>query len=44
MDVGGRPPYWTDPKAFSDRVDKYFNEEENATLVRVSPLYGIRFT
>ncbi len=31
-DKGGRPPIWTDPIAFSEAVDKYFeNKEETHT-------------
>ena len=29
MDLGGRPPIWTDPKAFDESVEAYFKQWED---------------
>lgn len=41
VNVGGRPPIWTDPNDLQILVDKYFKEEKQPTLAGLAYALGI---
>ena len=41
VNVGGRPPIWTDPKDLQKLVDEYFDNNKRVTLAGLAVHLGI---